>query len=59
MARPKVYEGERVTTAVRIPPQLHDQFRELADQRDVSVNYLINKAMQRYVEDQEDRRRTA
>lgn len=59
MGRPKLYEGNRVTTAVRIPPELHDQFRELADARDVSVNYLITKAMQRYLDDQGSSRRSA
>jgi len=59
VGRPKLYEGDRVTTAVRITPELHDQFRELADKRDVSVNYLITKAMQRYLEDQTPERQSA
>jgi predicted HicB family RNase H-like nuclease len=49
MARPRQYDEDRVTTAVRIPPSVHERFRELADERDVSVNYLINKAMVLYL----------
>jgi predicted HicB family RNase H-like nuclease len=51
MARPKVYEEERVTTAVRLPKSSHEQLRAEARERDVSVNYLIVRAVERYVND--------
>jgi predicted HicB family RNase H-like nuclease len=51
MARPRVYEEERVTTAVRIPRTTHQRLRAEAMQRDVSVNYLIVRAVERYFED--------
>jgi predicted HicB family RNase H-like nuclease len=52
VGRPKQYEEDRVTTAVRVPTPVHEKFRALAEERDVSVNYLINKAMTRYLDDQ-------
>jgi len=50
MARPKVYDEKRITTAVRLPESAHDQLREAALERDVSVNYLINRAVAQYLE---------
>lgn len=38
MARP------RLTTAIRFPLELHDRLLAAADERDVSINYLVNKA---------------
>ncbi len=52
MARPKQYQDERVTTAIRLPLDLQEAFRHLAEERDVSVNYLINRAMVRYLDEQ-------
>jgi predicted HicB family RNase H-like nuclease len=49
MARPKVYDEQRVTTAVRIPESTHEKLRETAKERDVSVNYLIVRAVERYL----------
>ncbi|MGI8796789.1 MAG: toxin-antitoxin system HicB family antitoxin [Acidimicrobiia bacterium] len=49
MGRPKVYEEQRVTTAVRIPESTHEKLREEARERDVSVNYLIVRAVERYL----------
>jgi predicted HicB family RNase H-like nuclease len=48
MARPKVYEEQRITTAVRLPKSTHQKLREEARERDVSVNYLIVRALERY-----------
>ncbi len=50
MARPRVYEEQRVTTAIRIPKSLHDKLHEAAEQRDVSVNLLVLKAIDAYLE---------
>lgn len=37
-----------VTVTVRCPQALLDRFRALADERDVSVTFLIRRAMERY-----------
>lgn len=50
MARPKVYDERRVTTAVRLPASLHDRLRDTADERDVSANYLVIKAVSDYLD---------
>jgi hypothetical protein len=49
MARPKVYEEERVATAVRLPRTLHEQLHEAADERQVAANLLIVKAIERFL----------
>ena len=50
MARPRVYEENRVTTALRLPESLHDRLRDQADRRDVSVNLLATKAIRDFLE---------
>ena len=45
MARPKIYEEDRVATAIRLPVTVHAELRRLARARDVSVNYLVNRAV--------------
>ena len=49
MARPRIYEEERVATAIRLPLSLHSDLRRLAHARDVSVNYLITRAVEELV----------
>lgn len=49
MPRPRVYDEQRVTTAVRLPESIHDRLREEAHERDVSVNFLINRAVDQYL----------
>ena len=49
MARPRVYEEKRVTTAIRLPETLHDQLKITAHERDVSVNYLVQRAVEGYL----------
>lgn len=39
----------RVATAVRLPVELHAQLQDCADQRDVSVNFLVTRAVQHYL----------
>lgn len=43
--------GDRVATAVRLPVDLHNRLIGAADERDVSVNYLVVKAVARYLDD--------
>ena len=42
--------SRRVQTVVRLPESLHGQLVEQAEERDVSVNFLINRAVTRYLE---------
>ena len=49
MARPRVYEEERVATAVRLPRSLHEQLHEAADERQVAANLLIVKALETFL----------
>ena len=50
MARPKLYEGKRVTTAVRVPEPLHSRLTTAAAEREISVNYLVLKAVEDYLD---------
>jgi predicted transcriptional regulator len=49
MARPRVYDEQRVTTAVRLPESTHNKLRQIAKERDVSVNYLVVRAVERFL----------
>lgn len=49
MARPRVH-GNRVSTMVRLPVDLHERLCAAATERDVSVNYLICKAISHYLD---------
>ena len=49
MARPRVYDERRVTTAIRIPESLHEKLQSAAAERDVSVNFLVIKALDDYL----------
>lgn len=50
MARPKVYDEPRVTTALRLPESLHVRLRSTAEQRDISVNLIATKAIKEYLD---------
>jgi predicted HicB family RNase H-like nuclease len=50
MARPKLYEEKRIPTAVRIPESLHRQLQEAAEEREISVNLLIVRAIKKHLE---------
>lgn len=39
----------RTTTAVRLPEALHDQLRQAADDRGLSVNYMVVKALEDFL----------
>ncbi|MEA2492803.1 MAG: hypothetical protein QOJ29_714, partial [Thermoleophilaceae bacterium] len=47
--RPREYEEDRVTKAVRVSPELDQQLKEAARQRGVSVNLLMNIAVEEYL----------
>ncbi len=46
MARPRIHSEERIVSAVRLPVPLRDELHRVAASRDVSVNYLINRAVE-------------
>jgi predicted transcriptional regulator len=50
VARPRVHHENRVTTAVRLPESLHLRLKAAADDRDVSVNLLVTKALEDYLD---------
>ena len=50
MSRPKTSHKTRTTTAVRFPEELYEQLRQAADERDLSVNYLVVKAVEEFLE---------
>lgn len=50
MARPRIHSEERVVSAVRFPVPLRDELHRVAASRDVSVNYLINRAVENLLE---------
>ncbi len=49
MGRPRVNQERRVGTQVRLPESLHDRLRATAEERDVSVNLLVTRAVQAYL----------
>lgn len=40
----------RVATAVRLPHELHQRLQEHAEMRDVSVNWLVTRAVEQFVD---------
>jgi predicted HicB family RNase H-like nuclease len=50
MPRPRVYDEPRISTAIRLPESLHERLKREALERDVSVNYLINRAIAQYLD---------
>jgi hypothetical protein len=49
MSRPKVYDEPRVATAIRLPSSLHGELQSAASARDVSVNFLVTRAVSAYL----------
>ncbi len=41
---------QRRTTAIRLPEDLHRRLREAADERDLSINYLVVKAVEEFLD---------
>jgi hypothetical protein len=49
MSRPKVYNEPRVATAIRLPSSLHGELQTAATERDVSVNFLVTRAVSAFL----------
>lgn len=47
--RPKEYFEDRVTTAIRLPKELYKRLKHEAIDREVSVNSLIEQAVQLFL----------
>jgi len=45
MSRPKSYAAPRVSTALRLPVDLHDRIKAAAADRDVSTNWLMERLL--------------
>jgi predicted HicB family RNase H-like nuclease len=41
---------QRTTTAIRFPDQLHEQLKNAAEERDLSINFLVVRACEEFVE---------
>lgn len=50
MARPKKFEQQRVTKAIRISPEVNEALARLAEERQVSVNLLVSWALEQFIE---------
>jgi hypothetical protein len=49
MSRPRVYDEPRVATAIRLPASLHEELQSVASEREVSVNFLVTRAVSAYL----------
>lgn len=45
MGRPRQHATPRSATAIRFPSPLLEELHKAADERDVSVNWLVNRAV--------------
>jgi predicted HicB family RNase H-like nuclease len=46
---PQRSEKKRISTAVRLPVELHTELQRQAEARDVSVNFLVTRAVDHYL----------
>jgi predicted transcriptional regulator len=49
MGRPRIYDEPRIATAIRLPASLRNELQTVAAARDVSVNYLVTRAVSDYL----------
>ena len=49
MGRPRIYDEPRVATAIRLPVSLRDELLATATERDVSMNFLVTRAVSDYL----------
>lgn len=49
MARPREYP-RRTGTAIRFSPELHERLGKAAAERDLSVNFLVNRACEQFLD---------
>lgn len=49
MGRPRIYDEPRIATAIRLPASLREELHAAATERDVSVNFLVTRAISDYL----------
>ncbi len=49
MSRPKRYDN-RTSIGLRMPESLHRMLQRAAEERDVSMNWLVNRAVAEYLD---------
>lgn len=49
MSRPPQYDSDRVSLSVRIDPSLKKQLEQAASERDVSVTWLLTRAIEDFL----------
>jgi predicted DNA-binding protein len=50
MASTSTQTDERSATAIRFPRELHERLREAALERDHSINFIVVKAVEHYLD---------
>lgn len=50
MARPREHQEDRVTKAVRLPPELDQRLKAVAQERGIAVNTIIVAAIGDYLD---------
>jgi predicted transcriptional regulator len=49
MGRPRE-DKNRITTAIRFDPELHARLKAAADERDLPLNWLVNRAVAEFLD---------
>jgi predicted transcriptional regulator len=50
MGRPRISDERRIATAIRLPESVHRKLKLAADDREVSANLIVTKAVTEYLE---------
>ena len=50
MARPRLVEEPRVSTQVRLPESLYERLKSAAQDRDVSANLIVTRALTEFLD---------
>jgi hypothetical protein len=50
MARPRLVDEPRVSTQVRLPASLYDRLKSAAQDRDVSANLIVTRALTEFLD---------
>ena len=50
MGSPRIYDEPRIATAIRLPVSLRDELQAVAAEREVSVNFLVIRAVSDYLQ---------
>jgi predicted transcriptional regulator len=43
-------KSARTTTAIRFPDELHDQLKQAADERGLSINFVVVEAVKEFLD---------